>query len=224
MCNFCGDTFSKGGMSKHLAACGTRTTAAVASPTPGQKTRPITTRLYHLVVEGLGAPMYWLHLEMPASGTLSDLDDFLRQQWLECCGHLSAFNIGGESYISSVDKQWGMDEKGMGGVKLGKVLSVGQGFTHEYDFGTTTELKLKVVNERSATANKIEPIQLLAENDEPDIPCGNCGKLATQVCGQCIYEGEGWVCDECAGEHACGEDMLLPVVNSPRVGMCAYSG
>lgn len=24
--------------------------------------------------------------------------------------------------------------------------------------------------------------------------------------------------------HECGEDMLLPVVNSPRVGMCDYTG
>ena len=37
-------------------------------------------------------------------------------------------------------------------------------------------------------------------------------------------EGEGWVCDECAPKHKCGEDMLLPVVNSPRVGMCGYTG
>lgn len=24
--------------------------------------------------------------------------------------------------------------------------------------------------------------------------------------------------------HDCGEEMLLPVINSPRVGTCAYSG
>jgi len=32
------------------------------------------------------------------------------------------------------------------------------------------------------------------------------------------------VCEGCAGEHECGEEMLLPVVNSPRVGMCGYEG
>jgi len=34
----------------------------------------------------------------------------------------------------------------------------------------------------------------------------------------------GWLCDECAPKHKCGEDMLLPVVNSPRVGKCGYTG
>ena len=117
-----------------------------------------------------------------------------------------------------------MDEKSMRGVKLGKLLSVGQQFEHEYDFGTTTELKLKVVAEREGMAVKGKPVQVLAQNEPPEIPCENCGKLATQVCSECIYEGEGWVCDDCAEEHECGEDMLLPVVNSPRVGMCGYTG
>lgn len=48
--------------------------------------------------------------------------------------------------------------------------------------------------------------------------------LPKQVCSICIYEGKGWVCDECAPEHECEEEMFLPVVNSPRVGMCAYYG
>jgi hypothetical protein len=25
-------------------------------------------------------------------------------------------------------------------------------------------------------------------------------------------------------EHECGEEALLPVVNSPRMGMCGYTG
>ncbi|MDI6903856.1 MAG: hypothetical protein QMC77_09015, partial [Methanocellales archaeon] len=56
------------------------------------------------------------------------------------------------------------------------------------------------------------------------IICESCGKTATRVCTQCVWSGEGWLCDECAGKHECGEDMLLPVVNSPRVGMCGYTG
>jgi hypothetical protein len=55
-------------------------------------------------------------------------------------------------------------------------------------------------------------------------PCVVCGQEATQVCTQCIYENEGWLCDACAPEHACGDELCLPVVNSPRVGMCGYAG
>jgi hypothetical protein len=58
----------------------------------------------------------------------------------------------------------------------------------------------------------------LASNEPPLIFCEVCGEPATEVCAQCVYEGAGWLCD------ACGEEMLLPVVNFPRVGMCGYTG
>ena len=99
----------------------------------------------------------------------------------------------------------------------------GQTCSYEYDYGTTTELKLKVISEREVEA-KGKAIQVLARNTPPLILCNVCGKPATEVCAQCIYDDEGWLCDDCAEEHECGEEMLLPVVNSPRVGMCAYTG
>ncbi|HOV83100.1 MAG TPA: hypothetical protein PLQ01_10565 [Methanothrix sp.] len=107
-------------------------------------------------------------------------------------------------------------------VALGKVISPGMKFEHIYDFGTSTELSLKFVSAREGFAQN-KAVRILARNDPPDIRC-QCGKPATSVCSICIYEGTGWVCDECAKEHECGEDMLLPVVNSPRVGMCGYTG
>ena len=54
--------------------------------------------------------------------------------------------------------------------------------------------------------------------------CGVCGKPATQVCTECMWENTGWLCDECASKHDTDEEMFLPVVNSPRVGMCGYTG
>jgi hypothetical protein len=47
---------------------------------------------------------------------------------------------------------------------------------------------------------------------------------ATAVCAQCLYESKGFCCGAHAPDHDCGEDMLLPVVNSPRMGVCGYSG
>ncbi len=216
-------------MTKHLANC----PALKAENANGeqasvgkQKVQPA--RLFHLLVEGRGATMYWLHLEMSVDATLTQLDSFLSDQWLECCGHLSAFEINGQSYASSVNREWGMDDKSMRSVKLGKVLSIGQQFGHEYDFGTTTELNLKVLGERVGMATKSQPVRLLAQNDPPEIPCSKCGKLATQLCTECLYEDQdeaaGWLCDDCVEQHECDEEMLLPVVNSPRVGMCGYTG
>jgi hypothetical protein len=41
-----------------------------------------------------GAPRYWLVIEAKADGQLGHVDRLLRQLWLECCGHMSAFRVG----------------------------------------------------------------------------------------------------------------------------------
>lgn len=108
-------------------------------------------------------------------------------------------------------------------VRLDKVLTPGQTCSYKYDFGSTTELRLKVVSEREAETQG-QAIQVLARNNPPFIPCDVCGKPATSICMQCVYEDEGYLCETCAQEHGCGEEMLSPVVNSPRAGVCGYAG
>jgi Plasmid pRiA4b ORF-3-like protein len=221
ICTFCHGEFSKSAMTRHLETCEQRasTEAKAGNRRKAQKIRTI-----YLVVEGHDLPLYWMHLDVTASTTLATLDCFLRDTWLECCGHLSAFEIGGVRYAvdAGMDDGWGIDEKSMR-VRLDKVFSPGQSCSYEYDYGTTTELKLKVIAEREVEA-KGKAIEVLVRNTPPVILCEECGKPATNVCSQCIFDGKGWLCDDCAEEHECGEEMLLPVVNSPRVGMCAYSG
>ncbi len=220
-CTFCHGEFSKQAMTRHLETCQQRIATEAKA---GSRLKAQQTRKFHLVVEGRDLPMYWMHLEVAASTTLATLDRFLRDTWLECCGHLSAFEIGGIRYAvdAGMADEWDMGEKSMR-VRLDKVLSAGQTCTYEYDYGTTTELKLRVISDQEVEA-KGKAIQVLARNTAPEILCEICGKPATNVCSQCIFDGKGWLCDDCAGEHECGEEMLLPVVNSPRVGMCAYTG
>ena len=216
-CALCGGTFSKRAMTKHVTSCKQKESV---SETPSGTRTPQKTKSFHLVVEGRYSPEYWLHLEVPVDTGLDVLDDFLRQIWLECCGHMSAFNIEGKTY--SVRPMDDFDETDMD-IDVGHVLYPGIKFYHEYDFGTTTALALKVVAETEGR-NKDKSIQVLARNDPPAIKCLSCGQAATQICTDCSWSGEGWLCDKCAAEHECGEDMLLPVVNSPRVGMCGYTG
>lgn len=217
-CSFCGGTVGKSAMTRHLTTCKLR--PAEPAKAAGRRRRPA--RLHHLVVGMRYAPMYWLHLEVPSNATLEDLDDLLRRTWLECCGHLSAFRLAGRSFSSlGAADDWSDDEDMH--VKLGELLEPGMTLSYEYDFGTTTELVLKVVGQREGLASGRE-ITLLAGNHPPAIPCEGCEQTAAHVCSQCVYENGGWLCEDCAGKHACGRDMLLPVVNSPRVGMCGYSG
>jgi hypothetical protein len=204
-------------MARHLKSCKARAEEndklAIKGTTKGSASRTIL----HLQVEGRDRPMYWMHIEIPANATLEDLDSFLRQIWLECCGHFSSFEIGGCTFISEKMEPGDRSMK----ISLGKVIVPGMKFEHLYDFGTSTELLLKLVSVREGLAQG-KAVKVLARNDPPDIKC-QCGKQATAVCCECTDDA-AWVCEECAGKHECGEDMLLPVVNSPRVGMCGYTG
>jgi len=218
-CSFCGGIFSKAAMGRHINSCMQRKALT-------EKAENGKTRLLHLVVQGRYSPAYWMHLEVVADAKLKALDSFLRDIWLECCGHLSAFTIEGIRYNSDLDKDSLLysdsKDKSMN-CKIGSVLSAGMKFIHEYDFGTTTELTLRMASERTGKpVNK--PIRIMARNDPPKIACMVCGKVATQVCARCIWDGKGWLCDKCASDHECSEEMFLPVVNSPRVGMCGYDG
>ncbi len=222
-CTFCQRELSKSGMTRHLESCEQR---AALHADAGSHQKVQKTRAFHLVVEGYRLPMYWMHLEVPAGTTLATLDRFLRDIWLECCGHLSAFEIGGVRYYvdAGIDTywDWDRDRKSMQ-VRLDEVLRPGQTCSYEYDFGSTTELTVKVISEQEV-ARKGSAIQILARNTLPIVPCDVCGEPASSICMQCIYEDEGCLCDTCAKDHKCGEEMLLPMVNSPRAGVCGYTG
>jgi hypothetical protein len=203
-------------MTKHLATCPRRLPHLNDLAGPDGREGP----LLHLVVAGRYDSTYWLQLEVPAMAKLTRLDSFLRRTWLECCGHLSAFEIGTEGYFSSGARE--LEGRSMD-FPLRRLLTQGAEFYHQYDFGSTTHLVLRVAGERWGLTDG-KTIVVMARNDPPALSCVSCGKAATRVCTQCSWETEGWLCDECALEHECGEELQLPIVNSPRVGVCAYSG
>ena len=222
-CTFCHRELSKASMTRHLASCEQRTVMQGENESR-QKTRK--SKAFHLIVEGYRLPMYWMHLEVGAGTTLATLDRFLRDTWLECCGHLSVFRIGGFNYYVEEETDayyyWDMRRKNMQ-VKLEEVLSPGQTCLYEYDFGSTTELLVKVISGQEVDM-KGKAIQILARNSLSIIPCDMCGEPATSFCTQCIYEDKGCLCETCAKSHTCGEERLLPLVNSPRAGVCGYTG
>lgn len=215
-CTLCKNTYARSGMSRHLKACKARKAAIAAEDAKGAP----KTRLFHLAVRGTYASDYWLHLEVPANATLYDLDGFLRGIWLECCEHLSMFKIMGRRFMVRVfDDLWD-DDPDMG-FELARVLAPGLEFFHEYDFGSTTHLTLRVVSEREGVVSEDGGVQILARNEPPDLKCEMCDESATVICVYCDYT---LLCDECVETHACGEEGLLPVVNSPRMGVCGYTG
>ncbi len=201
-CVLCGGEHPKSAMSRHLATCARR----------GRGTEE---RL-PIVVEGVWAPGYWLHLEVKPEATLSSLDSILRETWLECCGHMSSFEIGDRRFDSALDDFDPDDGESME-VAVGEVLEPGAGARYVYDFGSSTELKLRVLSPRLGTPTR-ELVRLVARNTAPSIRCKRGHGDALHICAICNQP----LCQECGPGHRCGPEMLLPVVNSPRVGTCAY--
>ena len=215
-CHLCGGIFDKSQMTRHLKACKQKQGSERTSGAKSSREKDV----FRLLVEGRYLPEYWMYVELPADARLAALDRFLRDTWLECCGHLSMFRIADKRY--SPTEMEDFDDETMD-ARLSEVLNPGMKFYHEYDFGSTTYLTLKVIAQEQRPI-KGKAVQILARNEPPEIPCVSCGKPATRVCAQCIYSGTGWLCNACAAKHECGEEMLLPVVNSPRVGVCGYTG
>ncbi len=220
-CFLCGQTFSKRGMTRHLKAC-------LSAHPPAGTGKPV--RLFHLRVEGAYNPEYWLHLEIPANATLGDLDDFLREIWLECCDHLSAFNINGQTYemdTGMVDAMWKdlfgpMQRPKSMGRRLGTVLSPGLLFFHEYDYGTTTTLLLQVMGERQGLPPE-DDVRVLARNYAPLIPCSVCGEPAVYL-NTLDWPVEAYCETHAEAHEEYAVEDFLPIVNSPRVGQCGYTG
>lgn len=230
-CELCGGQFSKAAMSRHLAKCVLQESVPSASGRQ-RKQRDV----FHLRVEGRYLSEFWLHVEMAAESEVAALDGFLRHIWLECCGHCSTFRFPEPATAHAAKKGLSLEalfaDFDMGAMvrkeqeimdsSLGSRVKVGDVFDYEYDFGSTTELRLKVISQREGIIKRNE-VRLLARNLPPEILC-ECGQPAEWVCGNCSWELEGWLCKKCSKRHPCGDEMFLPVVNSPRVGVCAYCG
>ena len=220
-CIYCGKEMNTGGLSRHLATCSKRLEAiAAADQQPGRMQT-----LYHLQVQDAWHGAYWLHVEIRGNATLKDLDYYLREIWLECCGHLSAFEIGPVRYTQVFKDGMSIGiEKSMN-VQVHKLFAPGMKIPYEYDFGTTSELVIKVVGERQGKPTTKNPIVLMARNTFEPPPCTECGQPAEWLCAECMWEDDAaaMFCAAHAEEHE-HEDMLMPIVNSPRTGMCGYDG
>lgn len=213
-CAYCGEIITKRGVGKHLDKCTKRQealSAAEASSRPEEN-------IWHLRVQDAYNKDFWLDLEMVGSASLDKLDKYLRAIWLECCGHLSKFTIGG----------WG-------GLDIGKarkanaIFEPGLVLRHLYDFGTTSETDIKVVGFREGKVITNHPIALLARNRMPEMLCMLCDQPAGWLCLECVNEAEEpgtwFLCDEHVNDHPhdqYGDPIAL--VNSPRLGICGYDG
>ena len=198
ICEVCGARSGKSAMAAHLRKC-----------LPRERKGAMVDALM-IRVQAAAAPRYWMDCAVRIDATLKHLDTLLRRTWLECCGHLSEFSVGKHRRVGL-------------SVSIARALaSAEKQLCYEYDFGSTTAL---VVSDSGVLGVALgTPIRVLARNEPLVWPCDVCGAPATQICSQCAYDDLGFCCATHVQGHRCGSDMLLPVVNSPRMGVCGYTG
>lgn len=147
---------------------------------------------------------------------LKDVDRYLRAIWLECCGHMSRFSVGG----------WGGNEIAMSR-KIEAVLAADMTLTHIYDFGTSSETLLKSMSVRQGKPLTKHPVYLMARNNMPEAACIECGATAGWYCVNCLVERDEWInlCKKHLAHHGHDDyDGPSPLINSPWLGMCGYDG
>ncbi len=165
-----------------------------------------------LLVQAKYSPHYWLVVKARSDVSMKMFDKFLRDIWLECCGHFSEFSDKNAT-IPMIRH-------------LTQVISKGLKIEYVYDYGSSTELTLSMIQTiQDADEGRL---RILFRNQAPEYECSSCNKKAVAICPYCIDEGEGFLCQSCSGQHKCvqeeGEELLSPLINSPRVGVCGYTG
>jgi hypothetical protein len=165
----------------------------------------------HVEVE---AYEFFLHLLVRADGSMRNIDQFLRDIWLECCGHLS--NFGHNNFKINMNDQ--VEEIFQPRIKI----------YYDYDYGTTTRVFLRA--HKQYQLHLKDDIFLLSRNEPLNIMCTSCKKYpATNMCTVCLYDKDAFFCEKCSEKHAATcEDYPdyaeMPIVNSPRMGECGYTG
>lgn len=204
-CLLCRAPVTKRGALKHCLKC------LAASGWPSGERSSLIIR-----IEGKDERKYWMLALARHDAHLKDLDQLIRDVWVECCGHLSAFEIGGVSYDSCGDEYPSetMD------VPLSNVIRPGSTFTYDYDFGSTTSLDLKVIGATPVAPRGL--ICLIARNNRPTISCDLCGGDAEFVLNEFDWGMPRYCCRTCLSSADPDPCCVNLIANSPRNGVCDY--
>ncbi len=203
-CVYCGEFLGKRDLTNHLSMHLDQMVEAKPA---------FRASAFHLKIE---SGDNFLHLLVKYNSTLRELDHFLRDIWLDCCAHDSEFVNQGHQ----VAMKW----------ELGQCMIEGMRWLYHYDSVRTTTLKVTVFQRYCITMKK--NITILSRNEPLKILCDKCQKRpAVNICPIHFNEegGVGKFCTLCSIEHKkeClpfDQEFVLPVVNSPRMGICLYEG
>lgn len=204
ICALCRQPIAKAKILAHLTTC--MATEGMATEGGGE----LSDESVVLRFEADGDRRYWILMEVRGRATLRQIDSMLRDLWLECCGHMSAFFIDRRREVPM-------------GRAAADVFRANVRLSYEYDFGSTTRLVGQNVGSGTGFGGR-SPVRLLARNAPIDWSCAECAAPATVVCPFCFGVAALYCATHAAAHEHADEEAYLPVVNSPRMGVCGYTG
>ncbi len=195
-CKFCKKDFTKRQITGHLDNC-------------PKREKDENVKNLRLRISDPCKKNFWLIAEVDNQAKFKDLDNLIRNVWVECCDHLSEFGDYG-------------NEVGKGRIIM-NTLNTGDSTNYIYDFGSSTELVIEALGYSNYRISNKKKTELVARNYLPTSNCIKCGRQAMQVCTACSENMPALICDKCAEKyHNEEEHCLLPLANSPRSGVCGY--
>ena len=160
----------------HLKSC-----IAAAKMPEGRRRKPM------LIVSATAGyddtkTVYALYTLMPKNATLRDIDELLRETWLECCGHLSSFDSKGTKFTSDGFDQDMFDDPSFDH-RAAWTIPPGTEAEYQYDMGDTTCVTVRVepAPEQAwawLARQEIDPGDPVLRNLMPEL-CDKCGQEAS---------------------------------------------
>jgi hypothetical protein len=202
-CYYCNKELTERTIKRHMKSCNVmKNSIEEKMPPKGRKRKQ-----FIIAIKPNGTSEYCIYLSIDGSLGLVHIDQFIKDVWVECCGHLSRFIIQRESYQD--------DDMN---TKISDVLSISEKFEYEYDFGSTTYLSLEVADIIDVPKDFTQ-MEIIARNDEIEYKCKRCGERSKYF----NYEECEWLCENCVNEDS---ELIreLNYCNSPRDGVCNYQG
>lgn len=228
LCKYCGKKLERGEMLEHLAECKKRNSKIY-------DTKRKEEGFFDILITSKTNKNYWMIIEVSEKIMLKELDTFLREIWLGNDDCLSTFEIENVkyNYIPGGNVLFCEPEQSMYHA-VRNILPIGKTFDYIYDENYPTEVELKVIRHRIGLRHEEEDLVLLSRNISPKIMCDECKKNEADWVSSVNYflDREKFWCDKCKEKILLDIEIdnfeyienILPVCNSPRMGINDYEG
>ena len=194
-CCICDQTLPGDRVRRHLLQCIESRFGIKPPPAPRRRDRRRNAQRTACLSVRTREQPHWMELGVRCDVTLHQLDRFLRGIWLECCGHVSHFEIRDQVYsvlVPMPGERWRfdpMDDREARWRNMGRTVNAAipplTRFGYEHDYGSPTELAFEYSSIFGELVQAVSPSQpwhgekivILARND-PLQACLRCGSPA----------------------------------------------